>query len=50
MPFGLLMRKMYGQDGTPLDFKEYHTSLDDKSLISTSTMIESIKLILGFKL
>ena len=44
MPIGLLMRKMYGrQDGTPLDFKEYHTSLDDKSLISTSTMIESIK-------
>ena len=45
LPIGLLMRNMYGkQDGSKMDFPEYHTSLDNKSLISTKTIIESIKM------
>ena len=44
LPIGLLMRNMYGrQDGTPMDFPEYHTSLDNPDLISFKTMMESIK-------
>ena len=44
LPIGLLMRNMYGrQDGTPMDFPEYHTSLDDPNLISFKTIMESIK-------
>lgn len=37
LPIGLLMRKMYGQ------YKEYHTSLDDKKLINFERIIETIK-------
>lgn len=35
LPIGLVMRYMYGQ------FPEYHTSADDKSLISFETLLES---------
>lgn len=37
LPVGLIMRTMYGQ------YKEYHTSLDNKKLISFKAMRESIE-------
>lgn len=45
LPIGSVMRDMYGrQDGSKMDFKEYHTSLDDEKFISFKTIIESIKI------
>ena len=47
LPIGSIMRNMYGrQDGTKMDFKEYHTSLDDEKFINFQTIIESIKIYL----
>ena len=37
-PMGLIMRTMYGQ------YKEYHTSLDNKDIISFETMKESVEM------
>ncbi len=47
LPIGSIMRNMYGrQDGTKMDFKEYHTSLDNEKLINFKTIIESINIYL----
>ncbi len=47
LPIGLIMRNMYGrQDGTKMDFKEYHTSLDNEKTISFKTIIETIEVYL----
>ena len=47
LPVGLIMRNMYGrQDGTKMDFKEYHTSLDNEKTISFKTIIETIEIYL----
>jgi aminopeptidase-like protein len=44
LPIGLIMRNMYGrQDGSKMDFKEYHTSLDNKKMISFKTIIETVE-------
>ena len=41
------MRNMYGrQDGSKMDFKEYHTSLDNEKTISFTTIIETINIYL----
>jgi aminopeptidase-like protein len=41
------MRNMYGrQDGSKMDFPEYHTSLDDENKISFKTIIETIQVYL----
>ena len=41
------MRNMYGrQDGSKMDFKEYHTSLDNEKTISFKTIIETIEIYL----
>ncbi len=47
LPIGLIMRNMYGrQDGSKMDFKEYHTSLDNEKTISFKTIIETIEIYL----
>ena len=47
LPIGLIMRNMYGrQDGSKMDFPEYHTSLDDENKISFKTIIETIQVYL----
>ena len=47
LPIGLIMRNMYGrQDGSKMDFKEYHTSLDNEKTISFTTIIETINIYL----
>jgi Uncharacterized protein conserved in bacteria with an aminopeptidase-like domain len=47
LPTLLIMRNMYGrQDGTKMDFKEYHTSLDNEKTISFKTIIETIEVYL----
>ena len=38
LPIGLIMRDMYGK------YKEYHTSLDNKSLIDFKKIAETAKL------
>jgi aminopeptidase-like protein len=43
LPIGLIMRNMYGrQDGSKMDFPEYHTSLDNENKISFKTIIQTI--------
>ena len=47
LPIGLIMRNMYGrQDGTKMDFKEYHTSLDNEKTISFKTIVETVDIYL----
>ena len=44
LPIGSIMRNMYLKPDGSVDFKEYHTSLDDENFISFKTIIESIKI------
>ena len=45
LPIGSIMRNMYTRPNeSKMDFKEYHTSLDNENFISFKTIIESIKI------